>query len=172
MESLVDYQKRLGDPNAVLPLPPTRPTQPPPMADKHLFPRYRWDLDRYNTYKYWDKDVIKVLTVIFPHGLTDKEIDTAGMLPLSLTGRQALDHIEAKTKTDIVATGAYCKILMQRMMRKYLPNGNGSVQYFKDMKHDQVGANVLTDDDAMVSSLLCRNKHSFSVGTQRLTLRT
>ena len=83
-----------------------------------------------------------------------------------------MDHIEAKTKTDIVATGAYCKILMQRMMRKYLPNGNGSVQYFKDMKHDQVGANVLTDDDAMVSSLLCRNKHSFSVGTQRLTLRT
>jgi len=62
-------------------------------------------------YKHWDKDVIWVLKVISPNGLTDKEIDTAGMLPLSLTGRLALDHIEGKTKTDIIATGAYCEIL-------------------------------------------------------------
>ena len=47
---------------------------------------------------------------------------------------------------DIVATGAYCEILMRMMMRQYASNGNGSVQFLKDMKHDRFGANVLADD--------------------------
>ena len=48
---------------------------------------YRWNLYRYNTYKDWDQDVINVIRVLFPNGLTDKEIDTEGMLPLALTGQ-------------------------------------------------------------------------------------
>lgn len=33
-----------------------------------------------------------------------KEIDTVGMLPVALTGRETIEHIEGKTMTDIVAT--------------------------------------------------------------------
>ena len=127
-----------------------------------MFGRYRWDLEHYNTYKHWDKNVIRVLKVIFPNGLTDKEIDTAGMLPLSLNGRLALDHIEGKTKTDIVATGAYCDILVRMMMRQYVPNGDGSVQFLKDMRHDQIGANALADDCAISDGQLIKiSKQAF-----------
>ena len=62
------------------------------------------------------------------------------MLPLVLTGRQVLDHVEGKTKTNIVATGAYCDILMRMMTRQYVPNSIEDMQYLKDMKHDQFGA--------------------------------
>jgi len=49
-----------------------------------------------------DQDVIGVVRVNFSNGLNDKEIDTDEMLSLSLTGRQAMDHIESKFMTDIV----------------------------------------------------------------------
>ena len=73
--------------------------------------------------------MIGVVRVKFPNGLTDKEIDTDGILPSSLTGRQAMDHIEGKTIKGIVSTQAYCNILTRMMTRKYVPNGNGVVQY-------------------------------------------
>ena len=82
-----------------------------------------------------------MLRVKFPNELTDKEIDTAGMLPLALTGREAMEHIEGKTMTDIVAMWAYyCDLLKRMMARVYVPNGNGTVQYLEDMKQDQFGA--------------------------------
>ena len=87
-----------------LPKPPGKPIRPADADSKQLWTVYWWNLERYNTYKHWDQDVIGVIWVKFPDGLTDKEIDTDGILPLSLTGRQALDHIEGKTITDIVST--------------------------------------------------------------------
>ena len=40
------------------------------------------------------------------------------------------------------------------MARKYVPNGNGAVQYFKDMKHDQFGANALDEDGKITDGQL------------------
>ena len=65
-----------------------------------------------------------------------------------------MDHIESKTKTDIIATEAYCGLLDQIMARKYVPNGNGAVQYFKDMKHDQFEANALDEDGEITDGQL------------------
>jgi len=78
-----------------------------------------------------------VVRVKFPNELMEKEINTDGMLPLALTGRQAMDRITGKTMTDIVATQAYCDILTRMLAMEYVPNGNGAVQYLKDLKHDQ-----------------------------------
>ena len=103
-----------------------------------------------------------MIRVKFPNGLTDKEIDTDGMLSLSLTVRQALNHIERKTMADIVSTGVYCSILMWMMVRQYVQNRNGAVQYLKDMKHDQLGANVLADDgDISEDQLISISKQAF-----------
>jgi len=87
VESLEGHHHRVGDPSAVLPTPPTKSKPPTDATSKHLFTVYRWNLYRYNTYKDWDQDVINVIRVLFPNGLTDKEIDTEGMLPLALTGQ-------------------------------------------------------------------------------------
>ena len=40
------------------------------------------------------------------------------------------------------------------MARKYVPNGNGAVQYFKDMKHDQFEANALDEDGEITDGQL------------------
>jgi len=80
---------------------------------------------------------------MFSNGLTDKKTNTAGMLLLSMTGREVMDHIEDKTMTDIVSTQAYCDLLVQMTTKVYVPNGNGALQYLKDIKQDQFGANIL-----------------------------
>ena len=51
------------------------------------------------------KKVIRMIHTKFPNGLTELELED-GMLPLSLTGRMAFDHIEDKVMLSIVATKA------------------------------------------------------------------
>ena len=75
--------------------------------------------ENYKQYKKWDKQVINIIKTVFPNGLTDKEIDTSGMYPMTLTGRESFDHIESKAKTDIIATETYCMILKRMMAREY-----------------------------------------------------
>ena len=105
----------LGASIAVLPTPTVRPTKPAAADAQQQWLSYRWSLDNYNMHRHWDQEVIGALWKKFPN---DKEIDTSGILPLSLMGRQALDHIEGKAKTNIMATEAYCTIFMRMMQRK------------------------------------------------------
>lgn len=118
VETTVGHQRRVNDPVAVIQTPPVKPTKMATTESRQIWFIYRWDLDIFNKYVHWNHKVIKVTKLIFPNGLTDLEIDTSGVLPMSLTGRQAFDHIESKTKTDIIATEAYCKILKRMMQRK------------------------------------------------------
>ena len=154
VETLEGHRRRVDDKTATLPLPPPRPTMP---TDNKHFGKYKFQLDLFNKYKSLDNEVITIVNKVFPNGLTDKEIDANGMLPLSMTARIAFDHIEKKTKTDIVATKAYSQIILQMAQRKYNPNGNGSVQFMQDMKEDQFGANLLAGEasvtDGMVMTL-------------------
>ena len=61
-----------------------------------------------------------------------------------------MNHIESKTKTDTVATKAYCDLIDEMMRKKYVPNSNGPVQYFKELRTDQYEANAL-DEDGKIS---------------------
>jgi len=51
MESLEGHRLRVSDLIAKLPKPPTRPIAPTDTTGK-LFPRFKWDLGHYNTYKH------------------------------------------------------------------------------------------------------------------------
>lgn len=146
IETLAGHQRRMNDATAVLPSPPTKPTEPLATDSKQHWRVYDMRKENYKQYKKWDKQVINIIKTVFPNGLTDKEIDTSGMYPMTLTGRESFDHIESKAKTDIIATETYCKILKQMMAREYEPNSNGPTQYLKEMKHDQYCASTLAED--------------------------
>ena len=82
---------------------------------------------------------------------------------MDLTGRTSLAQIEKNTKTDQIATNAYCNHIEQMMNKKYIPNGNGPVQYFKEMRTDQFEANAL-DEEGKVSDgqiIMC-SKRAFT----------
>lgn len=47
-------------------------------------------------------------------------------------------------------------------MRAYVPDSNGAVQYLKDMKQDQSGANILTEEgDISDGQLITISKQAF-----------
>ena len=60
------------------------------------------------------------------------------MLPLSLTGRIAYDHIEKKVITPEVSSKAYLELVKDVTNRTYKPNGSGPELFFKAMKRDQM----------------------------------
>ena len=116
---------------------------------------YERKLKAYETVEYWDQEIINVLQVKFPTGLTDLEIEE-GMLPLDLIGRLAFKRIEGKVISSIVATKAYLDLVKAITSRTYVPNGSGPVQYFQEMKRDQLSAAVVKSgliDDALI--ILC-----------------
>ena len=78
----------------------------------------------YETVEHRDQEIIKVLQIKFPTGMTDLEIED-GMLPLSLTGRIAFDHIEKKVISHVVSTKAYLELVKDVTGRTYEPNGSG-----------------------------------------------
>ena len=71
--------------------------------ERHYDAAYEIRLRIFKAYKHWDQEVISVVRVKFPNVLTDKEINTDGMLPLALTGSQAMNRIEGKTARIIDA---------------------------------------------------------------------
>jgi len=76
------------------------------------------------------------------------------MLPLDLTGRMAFEHIEAKVISTIVATKAYLDLVKDVTKRIYVPNGSGPVQYFQEIKRDQLSATIVKTgliDDAFIT---------------------
>ena len=129
-----------------MPVAPTKPyNRPPAKADKAQLHVWHLNQKQWAAYRHWDQFVIKALQLIFPNGLTDKEKGHTGMLPMHLTGRTAMYHIESKTKTDTIATKAYCDLIDEMIRKKYVPNSNGQVQYFKELRMDQYEANALDD---------------------------
>ena len=96
-----------------------------------------------------------MLQVKFPTELIDLEIED-GMIPLDLTGRLAFEHIEGKVISSTVATKAYLNLIKDVTSRSYVPNGSDPVQYFQEMKRDQLSAAVVKTgliDDAFL--ILC-----------------
>ena len=83
-----------------------------------------------------------MLQVKFPTGLTDLEIEE-GMLPLTLTGRLAFEHIDRKVTSSAVATKAYLNLAKAVTTRTYVPNGSGPVHYLQEMKRDQLSTAVV-----------------------------
>jgi len=71
---------------------------------------YERKLEAYETAEHWDQEIINVLQLKFPTGLTDLEIEE-GMLPLDLTGRLAFKRIERKVISSTVATKAYLDLV-------------------------------------------------------------
>ena len=100
------HRKRIGDDTAVLPKAPTEPIAPTGAAISGTMYRiFEKQFDAYETVEHWDQEIINVLQVQFPTGLTDLEIEE-GMLPLTLTGRSAFEHIERKVTSSAMATKA------------------------------------------------------------------
>ena len=137
METLEGYRQRVDDETSSLPVAPTKPyNRPPAKADKAQLHVWHLNQKQWAAYRHWDQFVIKALQLIFPNRLTDKEKGHTGMLPMHLTGRTAMYHIESKTKTDTIATKAYCDLIDEMIRKKYVPNSNGQVQYFKELRMD------------------------------------
>ena len=81
---------------------------------------YERKLKAYETVEYWDQEIINVLQVKFPTGLTDLEIEE-GMLPLDLIGRLAFKRIEGKVISSIVATKACLDLVKDVTNGLYVP---------------------------------------------------
>ena len=79
------HQKRTGDNTTLLPTAPTEPIAPTGAALSATTHRiFERQFNAYKTAEHWDQEMINVLQVKFPTGLTDLEIEE-GMLPLDLT---------------------------------------------------------------------------------------
>jgi len=62
---------------------------------------------------------------------------------MNLTCRSEFKHIEEKIISSIVAVKAYLDLVKDVPNQIYVPNGNGSVQHFQDMKSDQLSAAIV-----------------------------
>ena len=80
---------------------PEQPMLPTNVTSSIQLKMYEHGLQSFETIDHWSSEAIKVIRTQFPTGLTDMELDF-NMLPADLTARQALDHIEAKMKSDEV----------------------------------------------------------------------
>ena len=111
----------------VLPTAPTEPIEPTGAALSATSYRiFEMQYDAYETAEHWDQEIINVLQVKFPTGLTDLEIEE-GMLPLTLNGRLAIEHIERKVISSTVATKSYLHLVKDVTTRPYVPNGSETV---------------------------------------------
>ena len=147
--------------NAVLPTAPAEPIEPTGAAlNGTSYTIFGKQYDAYETAEHWDQEIINVLQVKFPPGLTDLEIEE-GMLPLTLTGWLAIEHIERKVISSTMATKAYLHLVEDFTNRPYVPNGSGSVQYFQDMKRDQLSATVVKTGLITDEFIILYAQHAF-----------
>ena len=143
IETEAGHRKRTGNAPAALPTAPTDPIKPTgTTVSGTTWKMYEHELEAYETAEHWNQEIINVLQVKFPTGLTDLEIED-GMLPLDLTRRVAFDHIEGKVISSIVATKAYLDLVKDITNRLYVPSGNGQIHYFQDMKRDRLSAAII-----------------------------
>ena len=162
VESEENHQLRVGDVNSTLPARLTKPTKPTLTTTNVIWRNYSSDLQIHKEYKHWDKEIIAAIEIKFPNGITDLEIDTTGMLPMYLTGRVAMDHVESKTLTHMITTAGHWKKMQSLLNRPYVPNGAGPVNYFKETLSDVHGATILADDgDISVGQIIMYANNAF-----------
>ena len=73
----------------------------------------------------------------FPGCLLELEIQP-GMLPTSVTAREAVDHVLANIRTNTAANQDFYSLLEEIMQLKYEPSANGPVLYFSEVERIQL----------------------------------
>jgi len=101
VETEAGHRKRTGDTTTVLPTSPTEPMEPNGTTISNtMYRMYGSKLETYEIIEHCDQEIINVLQVKFPTGLTDLEIEE-GMLPLGLGTMATKAYLDlVKSKRD------------------------------------------------------------------------
>jgi hypothetical protein len=148
VDKLATYRDRLGDDTLDIPSPPKKPKAPTSL-DKIAWSKFFIERDEHNQYTHWKNEGFKAIERRFPSSLTALKT-TIGALPLTLTLRKALDHVEGQVSKEVDRREAYCKIQTSLTARKYVPVVEGPVEFLKEMEHDKHYIDLL-DVNAPVS---------------------
>jgi hypothetical protein len=103
---------------------------------------------------FWNSEVLSILDRKFPSALSGLEV-LPGVLPSSLTAREAIQHIRTKVVSESATTRDYASLLRLHLAERYTPDAAGPVEYLKKCRvyQQQVKdlglASVISDDHLM-----------------------
>ena len=103
---------------------------------------------------FWNSEILSILDRKFPSALSGLEV-LPGVLPSSLTAREAIEHIRTKVVSESATTRDYASLLRLHLAEKYVPDAAGPVEYLKTCRTYQqqvkdLGlASVISDDHLM-----------------------
>ena len=103
---------------------------------------------------FWNSEVLSILDRKFPSALSGLEV-LPGVLPSSLTARDAIEHIRTKVVSVAATSRDYASLLRLHLAEQYAPDAAGPVEYLKQCRTYQqqvkdLGlASVISDDHLM-----------------------
>jgi len=166
VDKTLQYRKRCEGESAQLPAPQTRPVEPT-NQNAYAHKQYLYHMKPYRLSRALDKEVRRLITTKFPGCLEGLLCPLTGSLSLSLTARQAFDHIEEAVQATSTGNMRHQELLQALIMREYVPGITTAEAYFRLCETDQyriqaIGIAEVLDAQIMVGALItfCKSMDS------------
>ena len=162
------FKLRIGNNDAAYVM-PTMPTMPVynPSFDAVGFKHYDIATSFYVTSVFYNSEVISTLEQKFPSALSGLEVQP-GVLPSSLTGQEAIEHIRTNIVSATATNNDYASLLTLHLAEQYEPVAAGPVEYLKTCRTYQrqvkdLGLpSVISDDHLMAIAVTAFNNSGHS----------
>ena len=162
------FKLRIGNNDAAYVM-PTMPTMPVynPSFDAVGFKHYDIATSFYVTSVFYNSEVISTLEQKFPSALSGLEVQP-GVLPSSLTGQEAIEHIRTNIVSVTATNNDYASLLTLHLAEQYEPVAAGPVEYLKTCRTYQrqvkdLGLpSVISDDHLMAIAVTAFNNSGHS----------
>ena len=157
------FKLRIGNNDATFAM-PKMPTMPVynPSFDAVGFKHYDIATSFYVTSVFYNSEVISTLEQKFPSALSGLEVQP-GVLPSSLTGQEAIEHIRTNIVSVTATNNDYASLLTLHLAEQYEPVAAGPVEYLKTCRTYQrqvkdLGLpSVISDDHLMAIAVTAFN---------------
>mmetsp|Transcript_9750 Transcript_9750/g.21042 ORF Transcript_9750/g.21042 Transcript_9750/m.21042 type:complete len:318 (-) Transcript_9750:1173-2126(-) len=136
VDKTLQYRKRCEGESAQLPAPQTRPVEPT-NQNAYAHKQYLYHMKPYRLSQALDKEARRLITTKSPGCLEGLLCPLTGSLSLSLTARQAFDHIEEAVQATSTGNMRHQELLQALIMREYEPGITTAETYFRLCEIDQ-----------------------------------
>lgn len=134
IETEEQFRLRLKKPSASLPVNPVQPMMPTGTSTT-AWKQFEYKRSVYNKHREYSLQTKDLIIKYFPGNFTGL-YDADGNLPIELTLKQMLLHLEEKVADDAADAQNWKKIMQGLFDRKHRPNNNGMEKWFAEAEED------------------------------------